>query len=96
MTSPRALGNHGGIVYSLDGCQTAEREEGFNKSFLTLTLQKQIPVSICVSSAASACANSAGQNPLHYLSVASFANKSSSSVFLGNVNGTDSGEAKCT
>lgn len=71
----------GGCVYSLDGCQTGEQEEGLNKSFLTLTLQKQIPKSIHASSAAGACANTAGQNSHRYLSVTSFANKSSSLAF---------------
>lgn len=61
-----------GCVYSLDGCQTGKQEEGFNKSFLTLTLQKQIPKSIHVSSAAGACANTAGQNSHRYLPVTSF------------------------
>lgn len=75
VTSLRALWNHGGVVYLLDGCQTVEQEEGFNKSFLTLTLQKQIPMSICVRSATSACANIAGQNSHRYLSVTSFTNK---------------------
>lgn len=84
--SLRALWNHGeggwgGCVYSLDGCQTGKQEEGLNKSFLTLTLQKQIPKSIRVSSAAGACANSAGQNSHRYLSVTSLANKSSSLAF---------------
>lgn len=96
VTSLRALWNHGGGVCSLDGWQTGEREEGFNKSFLTLTLQKQIPMSFCVSSAASACANTAEQNSQCYLSVMSFANKSSSSAFPGKVNGTGRDEAKCT
>lgn len=70
-----------GGVYSLDECQTGEQEEGLNKSFLTLTLQKQIPKSIRVSSAAGACANTAGQNSHGYLFVTSFANKSSSLAF---------------
>lgn len=68
-------------VYSLDGCQTGKQEEGLNKSFLTLTLQKQIPKSIRVSSAPGACANSAGQNSHCYLSVTSLADKSSSLAF---------------
>lgn len=96
VTSLGALWNHGGVVYSLDGCQTGEQEEGFDKSFLTLTSQKRIPMSICVSSAASACANTAGQNSHHYLSVTSFANKSSSSAFPGKVNGTGGDEGKWT
>lgn len=96
VTSLRALWNHGGVVYSLDGCQTGEQEEGFNKSFLTLTLQKQIPMSICVSSAASACAHTAGQNSHCYLSVTSFANKSYSSAFPDKVNGTGRDEGKRT
>lgn len=67
-------GGGGEHVYSLDGCQTGEREKGLNKSFLTLTLQKQIPKCISVSSAAGACANTAGQNSHGYLSGTSFAN----------------------
>lgn len=53
-------------------------------------------MSFCVSSAASACSNTAEQNSQCYLSVMSFANKSSSSAFPGKVNGTGRDEAKCT
>lgn len=71
----------GGGVYSFDECQTGKQEEGLNKSFLTLTLQKKIPKSIHVSSAAGACANTAGQNSHRNLFVTSFANRSSSLAF---------------
>lgn len=53
-------------------------------------------MSVCVSSAASACANTAGQNSHRCLSVARFANKSSSLAFPGKVNGTGRDEGKCT
>jgi len=53
-------------------------------------------MSICISSVAGACANTAGQNSHRYLSVAGFAKGSFSSAFPGKVNGTGRAKAKCT